>query len=135
MSLWPRIVSVIRMGADMIDCVHHIAGRLRIKQPALKKNPPAASALQDAIARCHGVRRVEVNIVTGSVVVHYDPQVTEFDALLALLRIHPPCTSALPFAGALPSASNQQKFADKLVTGALEKLIERSLFALAATLL
>lgn len=119
----------------MIDCVHHIAGRLRIKRPMLKKAPAAASELQDAIARCHGVRRVEINIVTGSVLIHYDSQVTDIDALFAVLRIHSPSPSSLPFAGALPAASSQQKLANKLVTGALEKLIERSLFALAATLL
>src|ERR1700729_343027 len=53
--------------------VHHIPGRLRLKVPGAKGNAVFMDQVQAALSSVDGVREIEVNPVTGSVLVHYDP--------------------------------------------------------------
>lgn len=50
---------------------HHIPGRIRVRIPALKANAKAAQKLQIEMRQLPGVTSVEVNLLTGSVLVHY----------------------------------------------------------------
>ena len=50
---------------------HHIPGRVRVRIPALKANEKAAQELQIEMQQLHGVTSVAVNLLTGSVLVHY----------------------------------------------------------------
>ena len=52
---------------------HHIPGRMRVKVPGAKGQPRVLRQIQQALASVPGIRRVEVNPATGSVLIHYDP--------------------------------------------------------------
>ena len=51
---------------------HCLPGRVRVKVLHLKSNPQAAQRLNRMAASIKGVKKVEANSVTGSMVVHYD---------------------------------------------------------------
>jgi Heavy metal associated domain 2 len=53
--------------------VHHVRGRIRLKIPASKGDSRLLDEIKQTIAPLEGVRRVDTNPSTGSVVVHYDP--------------------------------------------------------------
>lgn len=54
--------------------VHHIPGRLRIKLPQAKGNHALMQRIYESFSPHHGIRRVETNATTGSVLIQYDPQ-------------------------------------------------------------
>jgi copper chaperone CopZ len=62
---------------------HHIPGRLRVRVGAAKRNAQNARALQMEIQGMHGVTSVEVNLLTGSILVRYDPDACDTRALLS----------------------------------------------------
>lgn len=57
---------------------HWSKQRLRIRIPAEKKNPSYFAILRESLSRLPGVQQVEVNPVTGSVLLHH---VTELDEI------------------------------------------------------
>jgi len=56
-----------------IEILHAIPGRLRLRVGDLKRDPESAREIQERIADHPGVRQVEANPATGSVVIHFDP--------------------------------------------------------------
>jgi hypothetical protein len=54
--------------------VHHVPGRLRLKVPEAKGNADFLEDVKAALGPIQGIREIEVNSVTGSVLVHYDPE-------------------------------------------------------------
>jgi hypothetical protein len=52
--------------------IHHTTRRLRVRIPALKANAKVAQELQAAMLELTGVASVEINLLTGSVLVHHD---------------------------------------------------------------
>lgn len=62
---------------------HHTHGRTRMKVPSGKGNQAVLDHFQQALSAVPGVERVETNIDTGSVIVHYDPRMkVHFDCAL-----------------------------------------------------
>lgn len=59
--------------------VHHIPGRVRLRVPHTHRTPDAIGRLREELQSVPGVRRVDVNAVTGSMVVHHDPNGTSLD--------------------------------------------------------
>lgn len=57
--------------------IHHIPGRVRVKLPQAKGNLDLLREIQDSIAPLPGVKNVTINSTTGSLLVHYDPNVHE----------------------------------------------------------
>ena len=53
---------------------HHVPGRLRFRIPDAKGNPERLEQARTALAILEGVRSVDVNPLTGSVVIEYDPE-------------------------------------------------------------
>ncbi len=77
-----------------IRVVHAIPGRIRLKVAQVRENPALASEIQTRLAAVHGIRQVEVNPLTSSVLVLYDAQNTASpDALAALAE---PLTALFP---------------------------------------
>jgi hypothetical protein len=70
----------------MSDYVHSIPGRLRVKSAIIKKNPAAAGKIRVSLSPTPGVRQVDVNLLTGSVLIHYDFQGVSADELLRKLN-------------------------------------------------
>lgn len=54
--------------------VHHIPGRLRVKLPRGQRNARLMHELREFVCGLGGVQQVEVNTVTGSILVHYHPE-------------------------------------------------------------
>ena len=57
--------------------VHQIPGRLRVRLPRAERNPRLLDELRGFIESLGGVRQVEINPVTGSILVHYQPESQE----------------------------------------------------------
>ncbi|SEM25394.1 hypothetical protein SAMN04489760_10828 [Syntrophus gentianae] len=66
--------------------LHDVPGRLRMKSPSIRKNRDAADKVEQLIRKAQGVDKVAVNLVTGSVLINYDPRITRHGALVALLQ-------------------------------------------------
>jgi Heavy metal associated domain 2 len=73
------------MGIGGIKIVHAIPGRVRVKLSRLKENPALVREIQERLPAVQGIQRVEVNPVTGSVLVVYDR--TELESLDSLLSL------------------------------------------------
>jgi hypothetical protein len=54
-----------------IHVAHHTHGRVRMKVPTAKGNPEEMARIAETFVGTPGVRKVEANPVTGSLVVHY----------------------------------------------------------------
>lgn len=121
----------------MMTYTHHISGRLRTRYPQLKNNSARAKEVEAAIRGIDGVVSVEVNTVTGSLLIHYDAGATGRQALLdtlyrtkqglGLIQASPPPARA--------AAGRTNTLADKLLSTVVEKCIERSAIALFSALL
>lgn len=51
---------------------HSTRGRIRVKIPAAKRNLPILNEITQSITGVEGIRNIETNVVTGSIVVEYD---------------------------------------------------------------
>jgi Heavy metal associated domain 2 len=65
--------------------VHHVPGRLRVRIPAIRKNPRHAAEIQ-SLLNIYGVDNIAVNHLTGSVVVTFDTDLLSPEQLLNLLK-------------------------------------------------
>ncbi|MDQ2733557.1 MAG: heavy-metal-associated domain-containing protein [Pseudomonadota bacterium] len=61
--------------------VHHVPGRIRFKVPSARNDPSALERIERALGQEPEVHRVQVNSMTGSVVVDYDPS-TSFPRMM-----------------------------------------------------
>jgi copper chaperone CopZ len=122
---------------------HHVPGRIRVKVPALKKNDAAAKEVPHILRGLDGVTAVEASALTGSIVVHYDKDLIDSDAILGALR-QQGYLDAMTVSGAagpdekavFPAASGVGEALGKALFGVLvEKAIERSALALVAALI
>jgi cation transport ATPase len=81
--------------------VHHIRGRIRLKFPGAKRELSHLQKIKEAISPMSGVRQVDVNSLTGSIVVTYDTNLHDaFQQQLSacadqsgLFKLQPPPTS------------------------------------------
>jgi hypothetical protein len=73
------------MGIPGIRVVHAIPGRVRLKIISLRDNPELAREIRARLAGLQGIRRVEANPLTGSLLVLYDPEeITSLESLFTL---------------------------------------------------
>lgn len=123
----------------MSNYVHHIPGRVRIRVNEIKRNEARALSLKRMIEDAEGVRSVEVNSLTGSVLIRYDTASTDSNSLLRRLGVrhepaaapsYVPATPALPLQRALGKA-----VAKAVISYAAEKAVERSVMTLLAAVL
>jgi cation transport ATPase len=59
------------------EIAHHVCGRIRMKVPAAKGDEVLLEQIKRALSPIPGVHSIEVNPSTGSVIMHYDPEVHE----------------------------------------------------------
>lgn len=121
--------------------VHHIAGRVRFKFPQLKNQPDLAVSVEKSLRRLDGVKLVQINPVTGSLLIHYDAHDARQKELLDVVeqvtrqfglghpaigqkRLHP-----------ASSASGTEQVVDKFIGLMIEKALERSALALVGAIL
>lgn len=65
--------------------IHDIPGRLRVKSPLLKNNPKAEFELRKALSSLEGLGVVETNLITGSILIHYNVKKIDKNDILRLL--------------------------------------------------
>jgi hypothetical protein len=63
--------------AHKAEIAHHVRGRLRMKIPAAKGDEVLLEQIKRALTPVPGMLDIEVNPSTGSVILHYDPDVHE----------------------------------------------------------
>lgn len=83
-----HLPDIPRPDYDVMAYVHRLPGRLRVRSEALKRNPTRGSEILTAIGMLPGVNDVDVNIVTGSVLVQFDPLRVSADAVFEELGRH-----------------------------------------------
>ena len=122
----------------MSHYVHHVPGRMRIRTPLLKRNEKRAQAVRALVTAQTGVKTADVNTVTGSVVIHYDPKRTTSTALFDLLK-QEGCAGAADHTAATGIVSRGNALspgAGKAVIGVVvENLLKHSATALVAALI
>ena len=122
----------------MAHYIHHVPGRLRVKTPAVKRNETQARLARETLEGAEGITAIDVNVVTGSIVINYDHRVGDGGAILDLLRArgyitHLPSNkgiSVLPY-----EAGIGQKVTDIVVSKLVETVLERSATALIAAII
>jgi hypothetical protein len=70
----------------MSHYVHHVPGRIRIKTPHLKRNRSRAAEVQALLDAHEGIISREINILTGSVVIGYDKEITSAEQIMAAMK-------------------------------------------------
>ncbi len=63
--------------ADDIRLVHALPGRVRLRVGSLKGSPRDASAVRERLSGIPGIDRVEASPLTGTVLIEYDPELSE----------------------------------------------------------
>jgi copper chaperone CopZ len=133
----------------MIDYMHELPGRVRVRCPLLRKNVEKTTAIKHGLESICGVKSVTVNPSTGSFTVFYEQERTSPAEVLAILEQHGLRKDAMPavepvFAHTRPPmaivrgralSSPTPKIARVVAGYVIEKAIERSLLALAAAVL
>lgn len=82
------------MNPESIKIVHAIPGRMRLKVGDVRENPTLAGELQRRLTSLPGVRTVEVNSRTGSVLILY--KATAFTSTEALQELAKPLAELFP---------------------------------------
>lgn len=123
---------------------HQIPGRIRARSAVIKRNPAQAAVLQQWLASLDGVKRVETNPLTGSVLIQYAESMVRGEDLMARMRernwiAKSPEKPALPRAAGVrlrPAADSlERKVAKAVLQFAAQLVIERSVVAIAAAIL
>jgi len=66
--------------------IHNVPGRVRIKNDILKGNPDSVDAIRKALSTIMGIGTVDINLTTGSILVHYNPKLTNCEEISRLLE-------------------------------------------------
>lgn len=66
--------------------LHHVPGRLRVKTPRIKKNRFIVEEIKQLLSSLSGIDSYEVNTVTGSIIINYDPRYISEDTIIRLLE-------------------------------------------------
>jgi hypothetical protein len=136
-----HLQSLVNMGATS-HYIHHVNGRLRVRTPFLRQNGHLANEWKIAIEALSGVKMATLNPVTGSIIVYYEPNVTNPEALLAQLQVrnYVPASAQMPLpvpqtpAFALNS-DPAKKLMKELAVIVAKKVAERAVVGLVAAVI
>ena len=118
----------------MTHYIHHVPGRIRVKTPVIKRNGSQAKYIKELLEGTEGVLAIDINIVTGSILINYNPQVEDGETLLGLLRDQDYLHHVLPTEDQ-PGLHFGQKLGEMVVNKIVETMLERSAAALIAALI
>jgi len=62
------------MNNEGMKVVHAIPGRVRFKVPKIKQNPAFEAEIRDRLSTSTAIQRIEINPVTGSILLLYNPE-------------------------------------------------------------
>ena len=66
--------------------IHDVPGRLRLKSPIIKRNRDVANEVERLMETVDGIDMVNINLVTGSLLVNYNPKITKYHDIVNLLQ-------------------------------------------------
>ncbi len=66
--------------------MHNVPGRLRIKSPVIKNNKNVADELKKTLSMVYGVATIDINLITGSLIVNYNPKVVKYTDIVNILQ-------------------------------------------------
>jgi len=66
--------------------IHNVPGRLRIKSPAIKNNKNVADELKKSLSTLYGVAAVDINLITGSLLVNYNSNAVKHTDIVDILQ-------------------------------------------------
>ncbi|MCX7794143.1 MAG: hypothetical protein N2257_07065 [Thermodesulfovibrionales bacterium] len=66
--------------------IHNIPGRLRIKSPVIKNNRSAADDIRKSLSSLYGIATVEINMITGSLLVNYNHKMIKHTDIIDILE-------------------------------------------------
>lgn len=66
--------------------VHNVPGRLRVRSPLLKRNKNISDDLKKTLSCINGVATVDINLTTGSLLIHYNPKTLNHETILEELQ-------------------------------------------------
>ena len=66
--------------------LHHVPGRLRVKTPHVKKNRFIVEEIKQLLNALPGIEFYEINTVTGSIIINYNPQDVSEDKIVTVLE-------------------------------------------------
>jgi copper chaperone CopZ len=69
----------------MSHYVHSIPGRLRVRSRAFRNHPENAKTARSLLGNLEGVRSVDANLITGSLLIGYDEKIVDATRLLGAL--------------------------------------------------
>jgi hypothetical protein len=115
-----------------VDVLHDIDGRLRIRAPMIKQEPPTAAVLAEQIRAIIGVRDVTTNPVTGSIVITYRSDEMDRRRLLHELSgiVGVPSRFPAPAPASTVPDDLQRHVVNALAKSAVEAAIRRVVLAL-----
>src|SRR5262249_52864047 len=76
------------LGGPLLCEIHFTTGRLRVLSPLVQGSEVKAEEAIRLLSRVEGVTDVETRSLTGSVIIHFDPQQVGPDVLLHALMLH-----------------------------------------------
>jgi hypothetical protein len=118
----------------MFKYIHNIEGRLRLRATSLKANAPLARELQIEMGRIPGVHSVEINLLTGSILILHDGR----KATMAAITVGFGPLAQACLCASLSDASKSDlstRLAQRAVSYLVETVVERLLMASVAVLL
>jgi copper chaperone CopZ len=66
--------------------IHNIPGRLRIKSPVIKNNTNKANELKKIISSTCGIIAIDINLVTGSLLINYNHKTINHNDIVNILQ-------------------------------------------------
>jgi len=122
----------------MAHYIHHIPGRLRVKTLVVKRNETQARLANETLEGTEGITAIDVNVVTGSIVINYDHRVGNGGAILDLLRERGYITHLPASKDAFVRPTEigvAQRVTNVVVNKMVETVLERSALALIAAII
>jgi hypothetical protein len=126
----------------MSHYLHHVPGRLRLKTRSLKNSSAKADEVRALFQQLPGIEAIDLNLLTGSMLVRYDVASITSARILGFLVAHSVITS-IPEARPRPAAklldgsmeasiaeNLAQRLARSLADFVIEKVLQRAALAL-----
>ncbi len=121
----------------MVQFIHHVPGRLRVKTAAIKRRGLLAEQAIAHLGALEGVTAAAANPVTGSIVVNYDATRTNASKVLDSLKqggyVHDDAAGAPT--RHVRAAGIAERVGDTIMHKLIETVVERSAVALIGALI
>ncbi len=108
-------------GDGKATIVHAIPGRVRVRLDRSLRSPVFMHTLVDALSQVEGVRRVQANPSTGSLLLLYDPQLLSLEQLYQAARAAD-VTLVIPATPAAPDSAGELTTLAQRINSAIGRL-------------